>query len=131
MTCCARYADYGSFSSESFTQTEHQCAKHMHVLICLDSAHEFKKKSCSNCFCFKFLFFSTSRKASTFMQLQETCTHRAQISVQINPFYPRTGYGLQEGVHAISCPPLNSCCPPLNSVCVCVDTSVMWLLLSS
>ncbi len=51
-------------------------------------------------------------------------TQRAQISGQINQFYPRTGNGLQEGVHAISCPTPHSCCPHLV-VCVCVCVCYM------
>lgn len=43
---------------------------------------------------------------------------RAQLSEQIKQFYPRTGCDLQEGVHAISCPPPLSCWPAAMA-CLC------------
>lgn len=78
-----------------------------------------------------FLMFCTIL-TSTFMQLCDTLTQRIQISGQINQFYPKSGYGLQEGVHAISCPPPHSCCPLVSSgVCVRVCVLYGWCCVSS
>lgn len=125
MTCCVRYADYGRFSSESFTQTHNQCAKHVQIFFNL---FFIPVPSPKKLFLVPTLFVLNSCFSVPLRRHPHSCNYvrrarRAQISAQINQFYPRTGYGLQEGVHAISCPPPHSCCP-LSVVCVCVSVWV-------